>query len=293
MKKTSLQKTSLQKTFQWISEEFESVVKTSFKIKKVLFNRDSDFQNVKIVKTVGFGNMLINDGHVMTCEKDEYIYHEMISHVPLFMHKNPKDILIIGGGDGGTAREVLKHKNIKSCTLVEIDPVVIEACKKHLKIMSCSLNHPKLQIKIMDGAKMISQQNQAYDVIIVDSSDPIGPASVLFSKSFYKNIYKALKKDGLVVAQSGDLFYQNKLQKHLVKISKQQGFNSANFYSYTNLTYPNSLWSFLLASKGNHSLKNFQDKKINNSKLSFRYYNACIHRASFAMPECVKKQLIV
>ena len=271
----------------WFTENHKNILKMGFRIKKELFNENSSFQNVKIVETEGFGKMLINDHLVMTCERDEFIYHEMIAHVPLFSHPEPKEVLVIGGGDGGTAREVLKHKNIKKCALVEIDSLVVKACKKYLKTMSTSFDNPRLDLKIDDGADFISKKKSAYDIIIVDSSDPIGPSSVLFGEKFYKNVYSALKKDGIVVAQAESPFYEIENQKNILQIN-QGLFKKTGFYNYSNLSYPSGLWSFLFASKGPHPLKDFQSDKFKNSDITFRYYNEEIHKASFARPQSIK-----
>ena len=278
----------MKKKQNWFTENHKNILKMSFKIKKTLFDKDSPFQNVKVVETEGFGKMLINDNLVMTCERDEFIYHEMITHVPLFTHPKPREVLIIGGGDGGTAREVLKHKNIKNCTMVEIDDLVVEACKKYLKATACSFKNPKLNLKIEDGAAFISNKKSAFDVIIVDSSDPIGPSSVLFGKTFYQKAHRALKQGGILVAQAESPFYEIENQKNLLQISKGL-FHKTGFYNYSNLTYPPGPWSFLFASKGPHPLKDFKAKRLKESGLSFRYYNADIHKASFTRMQFVKK----
>ena len=273
---------------KWFFEEHENILKTGFKYKKTLFDRDSPYQNIKVIQTEGFGKMLIHDDIVMTCERDEFIYHEMISHVPLFSHPKPKDVLIIGGGDGGTAREVLKHKTLKQCVMVEIDSLVIKACKKYLKSTACSFHHPKLNLKIEDGSEFIAGKKSAFDIIIVDSSDPVGPSSVLFNESFYKNIYRALKTNGLLTAQAGNPFYNIKKQKETLKMCKKL-FHYAGFYNYSNLTYPAGPWSFLFASKGPHPIKNFKKERLKKSKIAFSYYNAEIHKSSFARSELTRK----
>ena len=201
-------------------EDHNNILKIGFPYQKKLFDKSSKYQNVKIIKTKGFGAMLVNDNIVMTCEKDEFVYHEMISHVPLFSHTQPKELLIIGGGDGGTAREALKHKNI-NCTMVEIDSLVINACKKHLKATAVSFDNPSLNLKIGDGSQFIKKYKSAFDVIIVDSSDPVGPSSILFGESFYKDVFKALKKDGIVNSSSGKPFLQfRKSKKHFKNVQK-------------------------------------------------------------------------
>ena len=273
---------------KWFTENHENILNISFKYKKSLFNKDSSYQNVQVIETEGFGNMLINDHIVMTCERDEFIYHEMMAHVPLFSHPDPKDVLIIGGGDGGTAREVLKHTYLNQCVMVEIDELVVSACKEHLKATACSFDNPKLDLKIEDGAKFVAQYESAFDIIMVDSSDPIGPSSVLFGPAFYKKAHKALRKEGIIVAQAESPFYKIDNQKNTLKMC-QGLFNRAGFYNYSNLTYPSGYWSFLFASKGPHPIKNFKADKVKNSGLSFRYYNEEIHKASFARTQFAKE----
>ena len=268
-------------------EDHQNILQTGFYYKKKLFDKNSKYQNVKVIETKGFGNMLINDNIVMTCERDEFVYHEMIAHVPLFSHPKPKDILIIGGGDGGTAREVLKHKNI-NCIMVEIDSLVITACKKHLKATANVFNKSKLNLKIEDGAEFIKKYKSAFDVIIVDSSDPVGPSSVLFGEAFYKNVFKALKAKGIAVAQAGNQFYDLENQKKALKMCKKL-FKKAGFYNYNNLTYPAGPWSFLFAGKELHPIKNFKPERVKKSKIKFRYYNTEIHKSCFTQPEFVKK----
>ena len=267
----------------WFFEIHEDSLAMGFSYKRILFDRKSPWQRVQILETKSHGPMLVNDGIVMTSQRDEYIYHEMIAHVPLFTHPLPKKVLIIGGGDGGTAREVLKHKAVQKCVMVEIDSLVTEACKKHLKVTGQGLNHPKLDLRFEDGAAFVAKKQKAFDVIIVDSSDPIGPATVLFSEKFYKNLFKALKEDGLFVAQGESPFYNKILQKKLLKRAGNL-FKIAGFYNYSNLTYPGGYWSFLFASKKYHPLKDFKP----NRSLKLKYYNKEIHKASFSRPEFLK-----
>ena len=273
--------------FKIFFEDHNNILKTGFYYKQKLFDKTSKYQNVKVIKTRGFGNMLINDNIVMTCERDEFVYHEMIAHVPLFSHPHPKDVLIIGGGDGGTAREVLKHKDI-NCTMAEIDSLVITACKKHLKTTACSFNNATLNLKVEDGAEFIKKHPSSFDVVIVDSSDPVGPSSILFGADFYKNVFKALKSKGIAVAQAGNSFYDLNNQKNTLRMCRKL-FKTAGFYNYNNLTYPAGSWSFLFASKGAHPIKNFNRERVKKSKIKFRYYNPEIHKSSFTQPEFVKK----
>ncbi len=272
----------------WLAENHKNILNISFKYKKSLFDKTSAYQNVKIIETEGFGRMLVNDGIVMTCERDEFVYHEMIAHVPLFSHPRPKNVLIIGGGDGGTAREALRHSSLERCVMAEIDSMVVKACKKYLKQTAVAFDSPKLELRIEDGAHFVAQHESAFDIIIVDSSDPIGPSSVLFGADFYKKAHRALKKDGIITAQAESPFYELERQKNRLKIC-QGLFDTAGFYNYSNLTYPAGHWSFLFASKGPHPVKDFQPDRVKSSGLSFRYYNEEIHTASFARPQFAKK----
>ena len=283
------QKTSRKKENKLFLENHEGILKIGIPYTKKLFEKDSAFQNIKVLKTKGYGNMLINDNVIMTSERDECIYHEMIAHVPLFTHPKPKNVLVIGGGDGGTVREVLKHKSVQTCVMVEIDSLVIKASQKHLPKIASAFNKARLDLKIEDGAKFIKSKQNFFDVIIIDSSDPIGPSSVLFGKDFYKDASKALKKDGLLTAQAGNFFYNLKTQTQSLKMCQNLGFKQRAFYSYSNLTYPPGPWSFLFASKQYHPLLDFKTKRVTSSKIKCQYYNTEIHKACFARPEFVKK----
>ena len=163
------------KSSLWVEEKTNEYYGMKFKVKDVLFQGKSEFQSVDVVETVGHGRMLLNDGLVMTTERDEFIYHEMITHVPLLTHANPKNVLVIGGGDGGTSREVLRHETVEKCTMVEIDKMVVDACKEFLPITSKVFDNPKLDLKIEDGIKYVKDTKEKFDVVIIDSTDPMMP----------------------------------------------------------------------------------------------------------------------
>lgn len=274
---------------KWFIEEYQGSLSMGFKYNKVLFEEQSPFQHIKIIETKDHGNMLINDNVIMTCDRDEFIYHEMITHVPLFSHNKPETVLVIGGGDGGSIREVLKHQTIKKCIMVEIDEVVVRASRKHLPKIATSFDHPLLELKFEDGASYIADKKNQFDVVIIDSSEPFGPSKALFGDQFYRNVYESLKEDGLVVAQGESMFYSLDFQKSLLK--RVQKFKYRTFYNYSNLSYPNGPWSFLLASKKYHPLKDFSKQRVKQAKLDFRYYNNDIHQACFCHPQFSKKSL--
>lgn len=274
----------------WITEELNQNYRMSHKVKKRLAVGKSDFQKVEVVETESLGVMLFNDDLTMVSERDEFIYHDMITHVPMFTHPHPKRVLVVGGGDGGTAREVLRHPEVEFCKMVEIDALVVESCKKFLPQTSKDLDHDKLELVIEDAVEFMAQTDEKFDVILVDSTDPIGPAQPLFGPEFYQNIFKVLNEGGLVVSQGESPFYNSKMQKKLLSILNQQ-FPIVQIYNFTNMTYPGGLWSFTLASKKYHPIKDFNQNRVDQSGLEFGYYNSDLHTACFVLPEFMKKSV--
>jgi spermidine synthase len=277
----------------WAHEKANNDLCVSFRIKETLFSASSAYQRVQIVDTAGYGKMLFNDGIAMLAERDEFIYHEMIAHVPLFIHPDPKNILVIGGGDGGTVREVLKHPSVTKCTLCEIDELVISACKKHIPQTAACLCHddPRVDIQIKDAVEFIKKTGELYDVIIVDSSDPIGPAAPLFGAAFYADVYAHLTERGLVVAQAESPFIYQDEQKCLLEIIKKQ-CGRVCIYNFTTLTYPGGLWSFALSGKGDFVPGGVCDeKRLRTLEGELQYYTAQMHTAAFSLPVFQQKNL--
>ncbi len=273
----------------WVTEKHQDATAMSFRVKQVLFSEQSPFQHVCVVETQSLGKLLLNDGMTMVSEADEFVYHEMIAHVPLFAHPHPRKVLIIGGGDAGTAREVLRHKYIEKCIMVEIDEAVVRACKEHIPSVSCALNDPRLSVIIDDGVKYIAQTQEKFDVILIDSTDPIGPAQPLFGEAFYSDIAAHLEPEGIVVSQAESVFFGKELQESLLKILRKT-FQHLYLYNYSNLTYPGGLWSFSFASQSSKPFPEGLAKKIEQSQLSFKYYNPNIHRGSFCLPNFQRTQ---
>lgn len=261
-----------------------------YNITETLFSGKSDFQKVEVVDTLGHGRMLLNDDLVMVCERDEFIYHDMITHVALFTHPNPKKVLVIGGGDGGTAREVLRHSSVEKCVMVEIDAMVVEACKEYIPVTSSELENPRLELKIADGVEFMKNSTETFDVILIDSTDPIGPATPLFGEEFYKDVNSRLSENGIVIAQGESPFYEVPMQKKLLSVV-QDIFPIRTYFNFSNLTYPGGLWSFLYASKKLHPVRDFQVERVENSGLEFQYYNPQVHTACFSLPEFMNKNL--
>lgn len=274
----------------WFSELHTPYVKFSIQIDKQLHSEQTEFQRIDIFESKEFGRMMVLDGYVMLTEKDEFIYHEMIVHVPMAVHPNPKRVLIIGGGDGGTARELLRYKNVESVDLVEIDERVVDISRKYLPQTACSFDDERLHCYFEDGLKFIRHCNNEYDLIIVDSTDPFGPGEGLFTKEFYGNCYKALKEDGIMVNQHESPFYDEDafaMQRAHQRIVKS--FPTSRVYQAHIPTYPSGHWLFGFASKKYHPVLDFDAKRWNALGLKTRYYNANLHNASFALPNYVEE----
>ncbi|MCB9397324.1 MAG: polyamine aminopropyltransferase [Acidobacteria bacterium] len=276
-------------SFLWFEEESLGQAR-KFAVSESLFRGKSEFQQVEIIQTVACGRMLLLDGLVMCSERDEFVYHEMISHVPLFTHPDPKSVLIIGGGDGGTAREVLRHKSVQHCTMVEIDGLVIEACRQHLQQTACALDDPRLNLIVGDGVAFVANSQETFDVIIVDSTDPVGMAAPLFGESFYQNVNRILSSDGIVVAQAESPYFHPEQQKAV--LSRMANiFARVHLYNYYNLTYPGNTWGFAFATKGLCPIQNLDLRRVEQSGLEMQYYTTAMHRAAFALPAFQQRAL--
>ncbi|MEK4181096.1 polyamine aminopropyltransferase [Aeribacillus sp. FSL K6-1121] len=268
----------------WLTEDERENLKISYRIKEVLFSKQSPFQHVMVLDSYDFGRMLVLDGVVQTTSIDGHIYNEMISHVPLNLHPNPEKVLIIGGGDCGVAREVCKYDSVKEIDMVEIDELVVSACKEHLPEVSGNLSDPRVNFLFIDGVKYVENKQNEYDVIIVDSSDPIGPAEQLFSKDFYTNLYKTLKDDGLMVCQSqSPVFHLDVLKRSYSHI--QSLFPITKLYTAVVPTYPGGLWSFTIGSK------KYEDVKSDNFSKDTKYVNQAILEGCFKLPEFLQQAL--
>ena len=274
----------------WIVEKNEDGFQISYLVKERLLCGQSDFQKVEVVETAGHGKMLFNDDLAMLSERDEFIYHDMITHVALFTHPNPKRVLVVGGGDGGTAREVLRHENVEYCKMVEIDALVVEACQKHIPQTSAVFQNQKFDLLIEDAVKFMAETDEKFDVILVDSTDPIGPAQPLFGSEFYSNVNRVLNDDGIVISQGESPFYDQDMQKTMLTVLGQF-FPKVMIYNFTNMTYPGGFWSFTFASKKYHPIKDFDPKRVQDSGIKFQYYNEELHKGCFALPQFMKENL--
>ncbi|UCH92849.1 MAG: polyamine aminopropyltransferase [Candidatus Aminicenantes bacterium] len=268
----------------WFEEQLElkdgRVMKIQYKIRVESFW--SKFQKIDVYDTVPFGKMLVHDDVIMLTEFDEANYHEMIAHVALDVHPGAQRVLVVGGGDGGTLREVLKHKQVQTAHLCEIDRDVIEICKKHFPNLSCSFADSRVEIFIEDGAEFVKKRENFYHIIIVDSSDPIGPAEVLFQEQFYKNMFNALTGDGIVITQSESFLYHRDIIKNIVSFNKKI-FPHYSYYYTLVPTYPSGLIGFSFCSKKYHPIEDFKPEKA-EALHGLKYYNKEIHKAAFALP---------
>jgi spermidine synthase len=279
---------------KWFHESLYQTYCQSFKIDRVLSEKKTLFQDLMVFENQEFGRILILDGAVQLTTRDEFIYHEMMSHVPIFAHGNVKKVLIIGGGDGGIAREVLKHPEIESVTLVEIDQGVVDASKEFFpEVCKGVFEHPKFTLLIEDGIKFVQSKTSEYDVIITDSNDPIGPAKVLFTDTFYGYCKNALKPNGILVTQNGDFF----MQPHEYKDTYQHLnylFEDATFFLANVPTYIGSYMTLGYASDNpnyRHLSQDILQQRFIKAGFKTRYYNPAMHHASFVLPQFLLESL--
>lgn len=273
----------------WFTEYQTPNVGITCKVEKSLLFEKTLFQEMSIIETDQFGRMLVLDGTVQTTEKDEFVYHEMITHVPLFTHPAPETALVIGGGDGGAIREILKHSSIKKAVLVEIDGTVVEVSKEFLPSISCALSDERASVVIADGIEYVKQHKNFFDVIMVDSTDPVGPAVGLFKAEFYSSIFDSLKEDGIFVAQTESPFFHKDLIKSVYN-DVSSIFPITRVYTCAIPTYPSGFWSFTMGSKKHDPLL-VNDERFKEYLLSFKteYYTPDIHKAAFALPKFLER----
>lgn len=276
----------------WFSERHTPNVKLSIRVDRQLFSGQSELQRIDVFDSPEFGRFLVLDGYMMLTEKDEFIYHEMITHVPLAVHPHVKDVLVIGAGDGGVIRELTRYPEIERIDMVEIDPMVVEVCREYLPQTSYKLDDPRVSIHYADGLKFVRSCNDQYDLIIVDSTDPFGPGEGLFTREFYGNCYKALHDDGIMVNQHESPFYNEdaiacqRAHKRIV-----ESFPISRVYQAHIPTYPSGHWLFGFASKKYHPLKDLDETRWNARGLSCGYYTTMLHKGTFYVPAYVEELL--
>ncbi len=276
----------------WFSEPHTPDVKLSVRVDKQLYSGQSEFQRIDVFQSPELGRFLVLDGFIMLTEKDEFIYHEMIVHVPMAVHPNVKKVLVIGAGDGGAVRELTAYPEIRHIDLVEIDEEVIRVCREFLPRTACRLDDERVHIHYEDGLKFVRSREDEYDLIIVDSTDPFGPGEGLFTKEFYGNCYKALKEDGIMVNQHESPFYEEdatacmRAHKRIV-----ESFPVSRVYQAHIPTYPSGHWLFGFASRKYHPLHDLDAQRWLKRGLNTKYYTPRLHEGAFCLPAYVEKLL--
>ncbi|MDE5583259.1 MAG: polyamine aminopropyltransferase [Ruminococcus sp.] len=276
----------------WFTEKHTPNVKFSIKVDRQIYSGKSEFQRIDIFDSKEFGRFLTLDGYMMLTEKDEFIYHEMITHVPMAVHPNPKNILVIGAGDGGVVRELTKYSTVESIDLVEIDELVVEVSRKYLPTTACRFGDERLNIFYEDGVKFIRRCENKYDVIIVDSTDPFGVGEGLFTKEFYGSCFKALRDDGIMVNQhESPFYYEDALNMQRSHKRIVGSFPISRVYQAHIPTYPSGHWLFGFASKKYHPVHDFNPTKWNLLGIETKYYNTKLHSGAFCLPNYVEELL--
>jgi len=235
----------------WFTEYHTKNARFSIKVKRQVISLESEFQRIDVFDSYDFGRILVLDGYLMLTEKDEFIYHEMITHVPLAVNSKICDVLVIGAGDGGVVRELTKYDSIKRIDMVEIDKLVVDVCREYLPQTSCKLDDPRVRIYYDNGLEFVKRKNNEYDLIIVDSTDPFGPGEELFTREFYRNCFNALKESGVMVNQHESPYYPNDaLAVQNTHRNIKSIFPVALVYQAHIPTYPSGHFLFGFASKG-------------------------------------------
>lgn len=279
----------------WFSEYYiDDDVKLSLKLSEILHVEQSPFQNIKIFKNETFGVFMVLDGFTQVTEKDEFVYHDMICHPAMAVNSNIKNVLIIGAGDGGTAREVARYNTIEKIDMVEIDEAVVRACEKYMPTTSSVFNsEPRLNLMFDDGLKFVKEApDKAYDLILVDSTDPVGPGEGLFTVDFYKDCFRVLTDNGILINQHEGAFYEGdivEMKRAHEKIKKT--FPIAKVFGFNTPTYASGYWYFGFASKTLDPIKDLKPEEWTKFGLKTRYYNIDLHKGAFALPNYVKEIL--
>lgn len=272
----------------WFSEPHTKDVKISIRVKQQLYSGQSDYQKIDVYDTFEFGKILVLDGCIMLTEKDEFIYHEMITHVPMAINMQIRKVLVIGAGDGGTVNQLIKYKTIEKIDVVEIDRDVVKVSREFFDIAK-SFDDERVTLYYEDGLRFVRNIINCYDLIIVDSTDPFGPGEGLFTKEFYGNCFNALTDDGILINQHESPFYTND-QLAMMRTHRRINsvFKNAFIYQAHIPTYPSGHWLFGYASKKRGVMP---DMSWNMLGIKTRYYNLDLHRGAFAIPNYVKELL--
>lgn len=273
----------------WYSQMDTDHVKTSIRIDEQLFSQQSDYQRIDVFRSHEFGKMIVLDGDIIFSEADEFIYNEMVVHVPVAVHKNVKDVLIIGGGDGGVAKTLIQYPEIETIDVVEPDELFIEVSRKFFPETAKGFDDDRVNIINMDGLRYLRRCNDKYDLIINDSTDAFGHTEGLFTKEFYGNSYRALHDDGVLVYQHGSPFYdEDEAAFRAMHRKAYHSFPISRVYQASIPTCPAGYWMFGFASKKYHPLKDFDPDSWNKRGIKTWYYTTNLHRGAFMLPKYVE-----
>ncbi len=277
----------------WYTEEWAGQGSAiSLRINEKVHDEQSVYQRIEIFETETFGTLMTLDGLVMVTDRDNFVYHEMMSHPALFTHHHPRKVLIIGGGDCGTLKEVLKHDEVEHVDQVELDERVTRVSERFFPELCAANDDPRAHLHFQDGIQWVKDAEAgSYDVIVVDSTDPVGPAAGLFGQAFYADCYRALNRDGIVVGQSESPLFHVDLIKSMHEALRQANFLDVATLHFPQCTYPSGWWSATLARK-DATLATFREEACCERPFATRYYNDGIHRAAFASPEFLFKALL-
>jgi spermidine synthase len=277
---------SLDHQQQWFTEEQTSALRMSWRIKKTLHREQTPYQLLEVVETEQYGRMLVLDGMVMLTEEDEFAYHELLTHIAMNTHCQPRKVLIVGGGDGGLVREVLRYPQVEQVILVELDQAVIEASKQYFPQVASGFRDPRVQVVIDNGYSYVQSQKNQYDVIMIDSTEPVGAGTVLFQADFYQAVYHALAADGLMVAQTESPWVNRTLIRTVYRHIAEQ-FPITRLYYGAVPTYPSGLWTFTLGSKQVDpvTIDTAQLKEIPGT----RYYHPSLFHSVFVLPRFIEE----
>ena len=274
----------------WFHDEHTDNVKLAIRVDYQVFSAQSEIQRIDVLESKEFGKILVVDGDLMLTEKDEFIYHEMISHVPMAVHPQVEKILVIGGGDGGVVRELAKYDTVEQIDVVEADPLLVEVCRKYFPQMACSLNDPRVHIYHEDGLRFIRSKSDAYDLIIIDSPNPFGAGEGLFTKEFYGNCFNALHEDGIMINQHESPFYKEesfqcqRMHKRII-----ESFPISRIYQAHIPSYPSGHWLFGFASKRYHPIHDMDGIQWKLRGIQTKYYLPRLHEGVFALPAYVEE----
>ena len=279
-------------TSEWLTEVFENRTAFSVRFSRKLFDEVSNFQRIQIFETEPMGKVLILNGCFMVTEHDAFVYHEMLVHPAMRVLSNPLNILVIGGGDGGAVTEIVKYASVQSVTLCEIDPMVVESCREFFPAVSAGLKDPRVKVVVEDGAAFVRDAGQQFDLILVDSTDPVGPGKALFEVPFFESIKQCLKGEGAAVFQTEGPFFMPEVFCAAVEdLGNVFGPEAAYPYFATIPCYPGGLWSFTFCSERVDPTDQTRIRSGPATSSELNYYTREVHEAAFAMPIFVKKLL--